>query len=77
MNIFRKKKKSFFKSFVKIELSYVSTINLFITAENCMESELSYKNRCFFLVVNYLRPSNNSRQLNFNINTVVLLVITC
>ena len=36
MNIFRKK--SFlFKSFVIIELSYNFTINLFTTAENCME----------------------------------------
>ena len=36
INIF--KKKSFpFKSFVKIELSYVFTINIFSTAENCME----------------------------------------
>ena len=36
MNIFRKKK-NFFKSFVKIELSYAFTINLFTTAKNCME----------------------------------------
>ena len=36
MNIFEKL--SFlFKSFVKIELSYVFTINMFSTAENCME----------------------------------------
>ena len=36
MNFFRKK--SFHsKSFVKIELSYVYTINMFSTAENCME----------------------------------------
>ena len=36
MNIFQKK--SFlFKSFVKIDLSYVLTINMFSTAENCME----------------------------------------
>ena len=36
MNIFRKK--SFlFKSFVKIELSYVFTINMFSAAEKCME----------------------------------------
>ena len=36
MNIFR----NFlfpFKSFVKVELSYVFTINLFAIAENCME----------------------------------------
>ena len=31
--------------------------------------------RCFSLVCNYLRPSNNSRQLIFNINAVVLIVI--
>ena len=36
MNIFRKKK-FLFKSFVKVELSYVVTINLISTAENCME----------------------------------------
>ena len=36
MNIFRKKN-IFFKSFVKIELSYVFTINMFSTAESCME----------------------------------------
>ena len=36
MNILEKK--SFlFKSFVKIELSYDFTINMFGTAENCME----------------------------------------
>ena len=37
MTIFRKKKSFLFKSFVKIELSYVFTINMFSTAENCME----------------------------------------
>ena len=36
MNIFRKKK-ILFKSFVKVELSYVFTINMFSTAENCIE----------------------------------------
>ena len=36
MNIFQKK--SFlFKSFVKIELSYVFIINMFSTAVNCIE----------------------------------------
>ena len=43
MNIFEKK--NHFKSFEKIELSYVFTINMFSTAKNCMESELYYKNR--------------------------------
>ena len=36
MNIFRKFLFSF-KSFVKVELSYVFTIKMFSTAENCME----------------------------------------
>ena len=36
MNIFRKKS-ILFKSFVKIELSYVFTINMLSTAENCSE----------------------------------------
>ena len=35
------------------------------------------KEVCFSLVGNYLRPSNNSRPLNFNINAVVLIVIPC
>ena len=37
MNIFRKKIYFLFKSFVKVELRYVVTINLFTIAENCME----------------------------------------
>ena len=49
---------------------------MFSTAENSMGSELLYKNS-FFLVCNYLRPSNSSRQLIFNINAVVLIVIIC
>ena len=36
MNIFRKKY-FLFKSFVKVELSYVFTVNMFSKAENCME----------------------------------------
>ena len=31
----------------------------------------------FSLVLNYLRPSNNSRQLILHINAVVLIVIMC
>ena len=67
-----------FKSFAKIELSYVFTINMFSTAEKCME-KLNYliKTGVFSLVGNYLRPSNNSRQLIFNINAVVLIVKIC
>ena len=37
MNIFRKKKYFLFKSFVKIVLSYVFTINMFSTAESFLE----------------------------------------
>ena len=51
-----------FKSFVKVELSYVFTINLFTRAETARKSELSYKQVCFTRVGNYLRPSNNYRQ---------------
>ena len=42
-------------------------------------SELSnnLKTGNFSLVMNYLCPSNNSRQLIFNINTVVLIDIVC
>ena len=36
MDIFRKKN-FLFKSFVKVELSYVFTMKMFSTAENCME----------------------------------------
>ena len=51
---------------------------MFSTAKNCME-KVNYliKTGVFSLVCNYLRPSNNSRQLIFNINAVVLIVITC
>ena len=47
MNIFRKIY-FLYKSFVKVELSYVFTIKMFSTAENCMESELSYQIGVFF-----------------------------
>ena len=72
MNIFRKKY-FLFKSFVKIELSYIFTINMVSTAENCY----LIKRGVFSLIGNYLRPSNNSRQLIFNINLVVLIVLFC
>ena len=76
LNIFRKK--NLFKSFVKIELSYVFTINMFITDENCMEKRIIFKKKGDFSPGgNYLRPSNNFRQLIFNINAVVLIVIIC
>ena len=52
-----------FKSFVKVELSYVFTINMFTIAETARKSKLSYKTSVFSLVGNYLRPSNNYRQL--------------
>ena len=48
-----------------------------VQLKTAWKSELSYQIGVFFLVGNYLRPSNNSRPLNFNINAVVLIVITC
>ena len=53
-----------FKSFVKVELSYVFTINLFNKAEK-LHGKVNYlvKKVCFSRVGYYLRPSNNYRQL--------------
>ena len=48
---------------------------LVLQLKTAWKSELSYKNRCFSLVCNYLRPSNNSGQLICNINAVVLALI--
>ena len=53
------------------------TLNMFSTAETARKSELSYYNRCFSIIGNYLRPSNNSRQLIFNTNAVVLIEVIC
>ena len=73
MDIFRKFVCSFFKPFVKIELSFAYAINLFTSTENCMEMRIILQKQVFFS-----HPSNNSRQLiNFNINAVVLRVIIC
>ena len=78
MTIFSKKKYFLFKSFVKLELSYIFTINMVSTAENCKEKRIILLKEMFFsLIGNYLRPSNNSRQLIFNINAVVLIVLFC
>ena len=77
MKIFRKKY-FLLKSFVKVELCYVFTINMFSTAENCKEKQIILLQRFFSLYIgNYLRPSNNSRQLIFNIYAVVLIVVIC
>ena len=62
-------KKILFKSFVKLELSYVFTIKI---------CSLQLLKTCVFsLVGNYLRPSKNSRHLILSINAVVLIVIIC
>ena len=59
-------------------LSYIFKINWLVQLKNAKKSELSYKKRCVFsLIGNYLRPSNNSRQLIFNINDVVFIVLFC
>ena len=48
------------------------------TAENCKEKLIILLKEVFFsLIGNYLRPSNNSRQLIFKINAVVLIVLFC
>ena len=38
----------YFKSFVKVELSYVFTINMFTIAKTERKSEISYKNTCVY-----------------------------
>ena len=50
---------------------------MFSTAETAWKCELSYKTGVFSLVSDYLRPSNNSRQLIFNINALILIGIIC
>ena len=50
---------------------------MFSTAETAWKRALSYQIGVFSLVANYLRPSNNSRPLNCNVNAVVLIVVTC
>ena len=44
-----------------------------------MHGKVNYliKTGVLSLVGNYLRPSNNYRQSNFNINAVVLIMIIC
>ena len=44
-----------------------SQLTCSVQLKTAWKSELSYQSRCFSLVCNYLRPSNNSRQLIFNI----------
>ena len=52
-------------------------ISLFTIAE--LHGKVNYliKTGVFSLVGNYLRPSNNYRQSSFNINAVVLVLISC
>ena len=58
MNVFRKK--SFlFKSFVKVELSYVFIIKCRVQLKTAWKVNYLIKQS----VGNYLRPSNNSRRL--------------
>ena len=77
MNFFLKKY-FLFKSFVKIELRFLFTINMFSTAKKLhVKVNHLIKTGNVSLGWNYLCPSNNSRQLIFNINAVVLIVIIC
>ena len=54
-----------------------SQLTCSVQLKTAWKSELSYKTGVFLLFCNYLRPSNNSRQLIFNINVVFLIVIIC
>ena len=47
------RKKNLFKSFVKVELSYVFTINMFSTAENCYLIKMGV---FLLLVIIYVPP---------------------
>ena len=71
------RKKYFFKSFVKIELSYIFTINMSVQLITARKVNYLINRGVFSLIGNYLRPSNNSRQLVFNMNAVVLIVLFC
>ena len=77
MNIFRKKIFSFLiicKSRIKLCCHNKSNFYSLKLHEkvNCI-----IKTGVFSLVCNYLRPFNNSRQVIFNINAVVLALIIC
>ena len=48
-----------------------------VQLKTAWKNELAHQIGVFSLVGKYLRPSNNSRPLNFNINAVVLIVIPC
>ena len=77
MNIFEKN--SFlFKSFVKNRIK-LCFHNKYVQCSRKLHGKANYliKTGDFSLVMYYLRPSNNSRQLIFNINVVVLIVIIC
>ena len=54
-----------------------SQLKCSVQLKTAWKSELSYHIGVFSLNCNYLRPSNYSRPLSFNINAVVLIVITC
>ena len=70
---------------------FASILNSSVMLGNYLQQTTSADNifRCIFLgasrvkrgvislIGNYLRPSNNSRQLVFYINTVVLIVLFC
>ena len=60
---------------MKIELSFAFTINLFTIAEKLHGNVNCLIKTGFSLVGNNLRPSKNSKQLNFSINSVVWIVI--
>ena len=76
MNIFQKKNIFFFVCKNKIKLCFH---NKYVRYSWKLHGTVNYviKTGVFSLVRNYLRPSNNSRQLILNINAVVLIDIIC
>ena len=76
MNIFRKKKSFLIICKNRIKLCFH---NRYVKSSLKLHGKVNYfiKTGVFSHVGNYLRPSNNSRQLTFNVNAVVLKVIFC
>ena len=54
-----------------------SQLIYFIQLKTAWKVNYLIKPGVFSLICNYLRPSNSSRQLIFNINAVVLALIIC
>ena len=63
---------------ISMSLSFIFTINMVSTAENCKEKWIILlKDVGFFLLLIIIYALLISRQLIFNINVVVLIVLFC